>query len=431
MRGCIVHAVLARDTNINYGTVAITAKCVDGQAYVERLDPVNGKTIEQREALDGNVLRVERLATTAADQSHPMLVISEINEKLVASVVGDQRGIEDEVKVELASTYYWLVRRDQGLVQGIKIDEEMAVVETWAFQLPPTQNLIEVTTQSRPHIIHTQGKALADRSVLYKYMNPNMLAIGAESTEKDNGELMSCVVYVLDGVTGSMIHTAQHKRTRGPLKMVMAENWLVYSYWAVKQFRTEITVVDFYVGQADPNTTEWDSLDEMHKLPLAIQNSFILDQQISQLGVSQSSRGITNKAILLATQTGHIYSMPKKDMFEPRRKLNAVASDRDEGILPYEPQIRLQPAQTVNYYRTVGDVAAFHVGVSGIESTCVVFAIGSHDLFWTRIQASGPFDVLKDDFNHAMILLILSGFAGITYACKRIAQLKMLKRLWQ
>ena len=45
------------------------------KAYVERLDPVNGKTIEQREALNGNVLRVERLATTAADQSHPMLVI--------------------------------------------------------------------------------------------------------------------------------------------------------------------------------------------------------------------------------------------------------------------------------------------------------------------------------------------------------------------
>ena len=57
-------------------------------------------------------------------------------------------------------------------------------------------------------------------------------------------------------------------------------------------------------------------------------------------------------------------------MFEPRRKLNAVASDRDEGILPYEPQIRLQPAQTVNYYRTVDDVAAFHVGVR-----CVLYQV--------------------------------------------------------
>ena len=50
-------------------------------------------------------------------------------------------------------------------------------------------------------------------------------------------------------------------------------------------------------------------------------------------------------------------------MFEPRRKLNAVASDRDEGILPYEPQIRLLPAQAVNYYRSVFDVSKFHVGI--------------------------------------------------------------------
>ena len=178
--------------------------------------------------------------------------------------------------------------------------------------MPSNQRLVEVNTQSRPNIIHSQGKALADRSVLYKYMNPNLIAVIAESTEKDNGELMACTLYVLDGVTGSLIHTAQHKRARGPVKLVMAENWLVYSYWNVKQFRTEVTVVDFYLGQNDPNTTEWDSIDDSNSLPLAIQNSFILDQQVNQLGVSQSPRGITNKAILIATQTGQIYSMPKK-----------------------------------------------------------------------------------------------------------------------
>ena len=96
------------------------------------------------------------------------------------------------------------------------------------------------------------------------------------------------------------------------MKLVMAENWLVYTYWAVKTFRTEVSVVDFYMGRDDPNSTEWNSIDQNDKLPLALQNSFIFDQEIEALGVSQSSRGITNKAILIATKTGHIYSMPKK-----------------------------------------------------------------------------------------------------------------------
>ena len=50
-------------------------------------------------------------------------------------------------------------------------------------------------------------------------------------------------------------------------------------------------------------------------------------------------------------------------MFEPRRKLNSLPSDRDEGILPYDPQIKLIPIQAINYYRSVFDVEKFHVAV--------------------------------------------------------------------
>ena len=40
-----------------------------------RLNPVNGDLVEKREDLKGNVLRVERMASMTADQSHPLLVI--------------------------------------------------------------------------------------------------------------------------------------------------------------------------------------------------------------------------------------------------------------------------------------------------------------------------------------------------------------------
>ena len=58
-------------------------------------------------------------------------------------------------------------------------------------------------------------------------------------------------------------------------------------------------------------------------------------------------------------------------MFEPRRRLNSLPSDRDEGILPYEPQIKLNPMQTVNYYQLVFGVTNFHVAVRN----CVFFEL--------------------------------------------------------
>ena len=49
-------------------------------------------------------------------------------------------------------------------------------------------------------------------------------------------------------------------------------------------------------------------------------------------------------------KNGKIYSLPRM-LFDPRRKLNALPTDREEGIIPYEPQIKLAPGYAVNYYQ--------------------------------------------------------------------------------
>jgi len=256
-----------------------------------------------------------------------------------------------------------------------------------------------------------------------------MIAILTTTSETENVELMIVTLYVIDGVTGEVIHTGYHRRMKGKLNLLFSENWLVYSYWAAKMHRTELTVVELYEGQTEPNRSEWSSL-ETNKLPVALQNSFIIDEQIETMTVSQSSRGITNRAIILATKNGKIYSLPKL-LFDARRKLHAAPTDREEGIIPYEPQIKLNPGLAVNYYQSIAGFKNLNIALSGLESTCLLLATAEHDFFWTRIQPSGAFDVLKDDFDHFMILIILIGFFIGTYACKRFAQLKVLNRLWQ
>lgn len=111
--------------------------------------------------------------------------------------------------------------------------------------------------------------------------------------------------------------------------------------------------------------------------------------------------------------------------------MHAAPTDREEGIIPYEPQIKLNPGLAVNYFQSIQGFKSLNIALSGLESTCLLFATAEHDFFWTRIQPSGAFDVLKDDFDHFMIVIILIGFFIGTYACKRFAQLKVLNRLWQ
>ena len=47
--------------------------------------------------------------------------------------------------------------------------------------------------------VHSQGKVLGDRRVLYKYLNPNLIAVGTEVTAQSKPGIS---IYLIDAVTG-------------------------------------------------------------------------------------------------------------------------------------------------------------------------------------------------------------------------------------
>lgn len=53
------------------------------------------------------------------------------------------------------------------------------------------------------------------------------------------------------------------------------------------------------------------------------------------------------------------------------------------------------------------------------------------DLFYTKITPSKTFDVLKDDFDHWFITVVLAGLVGGAYLCKRLAARKQLDSAWR
>jgi len=52
--------------------------------------------------------------------------------------------------------------------------------------------------------VHSQGKVLGDRRVLYKYLNPNLIAVGTEVTPDTKPGIS---IYLIDAVTGINVIT--------------------------------------------------------------------------------------------------------------------------------------------------------------------------------------------------------------------------------
>ncbi len=98
--------------------------------------------------------------------------------------------------------------------------------EVWRLNLEDEQ-IVSIAAKLPNDRIHSQGKVLGDRSVLYKYLNPNM--IGVVTTGQDSQKVPFINVYLVDTVTGSVINSFNHKRCRGPVNIVHSENWFFVS----------------------------------------------------------------------------------------------------------------------------------------------------------------------------------------------------------
>lgn len=57
-------------------------------------------------------------------------------------------------------------------------------------------------------------------------LNPNLLAVVTESTDVHH-ERTFIGIFLVDGVTGRIIHSSVQRKARGPVHIVHSENWVV------------------------------------------------------------------------------------------------------------------------------------------------------------------------------------------------------------
>lgn len=326
------------------------------------------------------------------------------------------------------STYMFTADPDIGLLTGYTLSfstpEELIAVPVWEVKL--NKQITAIVGKSPLEKVHSPGRVLGDRSVLYKYINPNLVAVITQVEDPIHKNILS--IYLIDVVNGGIVFSVVHKRATEPVHIVHSENWVVYSYFNDKSRRTEVGTLELYEGAIQSNTTAFSSISSPIQ-PKVERQSYILPAGVEAMRETITEKGITSKHLLVALNSGGILEIPWM-FLDPRRPLTASAELREEGVIPYMPELPIPAEAVINYNQTMLRVRGIHTVPSGLESTCLVFVYGL-DLFYTRVAPSKTFDVLKEDFDHSLITAVLIGLTVAAYVTKRLASRKALKQAWK
>nr|XP_025036490.1 ER membrane protein complex subunit 1 [Pelodiscus sinensis] len=326
------------------------------------------------------------------------------------------------------SIFFYLVDAEQGKHSGFRLLKDLTTEVSWEMTIPTeVQKIVIVKGKRSNEHVHSQGRVMGDRSVLYKSLNPNLLAVVTESTDTHH-ERTFIGIYLIDGVTGRIIHSSVQKKSKGPVHIVHSENWVLYQYWNTKARRNEFTVLELYEGTEQYNATAFSSLDRP-LLPQVLQQSYIFPSAISAMEATITERGITSRHLLIGLPSGAILSLPKA-LLDPRRPEIPTEQSREENLIPYSPDVQIHAERFINYNQTISRMRGIYTAPSGLESTCLVVAYGL-DIFQTRVYPSKQFDVLKDDYDYVLISSVLFGLVFATMITKRLAQVKLLHRAWR
>jgi len=301
--------------------------------------------------------------------------------------------------------------------------------------------------------VHIKG----DASILYKYINGNMLAVVSQDVAS-KGNASSLNLYMLDAVTGHVVHQSRIVGGSQPVQLAVCDNWVVMHYWNQKKTRFEVTVVEFF--EAKPDDGPWNIVfggriganqtKSAHYLdtPVPLQQTYIFGGGgVSSIGVTSTLKGITPRSLIFALSTDHVLRV-SKDILNPRRPLPAnqaggaggpaaertipsqFAATKEEALPPYQPLLPMKLTDILTHYNPVAQVQGIISSPTALESTSIVFCYGL-DLFFTPVQTARAYDVLSPGFNYkflyASVLVVLTLAIVTTY----IAQYKALQDRWK
>ncbi|TGO46960.1 hypothetical protein BOTNAR_0554g00070 [Botryotinia narcissicola] len=331
-----------------------------------------------------------------------------------------------------------VVRGENGEVKGLKFDIQGADAKpifTWSFQPPSGQRIVEVVSKPAHDPVASIGRVLGDRTVMYKYLNPNTVLVTAVSDESSIASF-----YLLDAVSGDVLYSANHEGvdTKKPIASVFTENWFAYSLWSdelstttslhgLKGYQLVVTVLyespipnDCGTLGSNANASSLDPSDVLNAgpvLPHVISQSFVVPEAITHMSVSQTRQGITTRQLLCTLESNSIIGIPRY-LLDPRRPVgrDPIPAEQEEGLLRYSPVIEFDPKLIISHKREVLGIKGVIISPAILESTSLVFA--------------AAFDILGKAFNKlSLVATVLALGVGVAVLAPMVRR-KQINGRW-
>jgi hypothetical protein len=344
----------------------------------------------------------------------------------------------DETEVPIAKSHAVMTYKHDGTsVKGYR-----GLDLTWEFNLRPSELVLRIERSQENEPVASIGKVLGDRRVLYKYLNPNAILILA--TDETNKQL---VVYLLDAVSGTLLHSTAHKNVavHNEIAAVVSENWFAYSFATDSSSDDASKGYHLAIGELLESSLPDDrgSLaiainssmivpESLASLPHVLMQTYLLPYPVTSMSVTQTAQGITSRELLLnIAEMNAIVGVPRMAL-DPRRIIGKAptASQMEEGLSQYSPMIDFNPQWFLNHKEEVVGITDIITSPSSLESTSLVFAYGL-DIFGTRRTPSFAFDILGNSFNKFTLILTVVVMTIGTIAIAPFIERKQTNMIWQ
>ncbi|KAL7137470.1 hypothetical protein ABFS83_10G094500 [Erythranthe nasuta] len=358
---------------------------------------------------------------------------------------------------DLGNVYWYSAETDNGVLRGHGVQKNSVLEvaddycfgtrDLWSIVFPSESEKIAATaTTSSNEVVHTQAKVTADQEVMYKYISKNLLFLATVSPKavgpigSVTPDESSLVVYVIDTVTGRILHRMTHHGSQGPVNAVFSENWIVYHYFNLRAHRYEMSVIEIYDQARAENKDVLKLVFGAHNLTSPVtaysrpevftkSQSYFFTHSLKTIAVTLTAKGITSKQILLGTIGDQVLALDKR-FLDPRRTVNPTQAEKEEGIIPLTDSIPIIPQSYVTHALKVEALRGIVTVPAKLESTTLVFAYGV-DLFFTRLAPSRTYDSLTEDFSYALLLLTIVGLIVAIFVTWVWSEKKDLQDKWR
>lgn len=364
---------------------------------------------------------------------HPSSTVIKINSEGSPSLATDfspSTAVEGSLLVTIGK---------QGEAIGWTVGQD--IQSTWTIR-PPRSKFIHGVARPQIEPVSSIGKVLGDRTVLYKYLSPNLALLTAVS---DSSKTLS--MYLIECVSGDILYVSTHVGldNTSTISSTISENWFAYSFTA-KDPESHATTSYLISAELYESSTPNDrgalaqatNYSTLHPgsapKPYIITQSFVLSEPITYLSVTQTGQGITNRQLLALLPESQSLVAVHRYQLDPRRPVarDPTAEEaNEEGLTRYHPKLDVDdPKMSLTHARSVLGLRRVISSPTDLESTSLLFAFG-HDLFGTRVTPSMAFDVLGPNFNKFQLLATVAALAVGVAALKPWSARKAVEGRWR